>query len=93
VAASLRVQVIAPCTVKLGENHVAFTAFFSQFSNLSVMVADLKWSVIEPDKAQLLLIGFGHACVDLEGIDHESKHEVLSGSRWSDAPKNKPDWM
>ncbi len=83
---------MAPATVDIGGEIVAFTALLEQFGGKRGLVADPDWETISPHAASLLELGYSFSTVSLgDHPDYESAKEMLRDWGWS-ASEPEPQW-
>ena len=85
VIAKLRVRyhldIRAPFFIRVGEEAYEFQCLIRGYGTRNGMIVDSKWSKIAPVETELVEMGFGYSCFDLENTDTDMFHEILDD--WS----------
>lgn len=71
-------NITAPFTVEIEGHSHQFQCLISGYGGEKGMIVDADWKKISPVNAQLVAMGFGYSCFDIEAGDVEGFQEVLN---------------
>jgi hypothetical protein len=67
----------APFSMRVGEEAYEFQCLIQGYGAKNGMVVDSEWKKIAPIQKELVEMGFGYSCFDLENTDIDTFQEVL----------------
>ena len=71
-------QIQAPFHLKIGDNFYEFQCLVDNYGAKNGMVIDKEWEKIAPIANELVAMGYGYSCFDIEKADIESFQDVLN---------------
>src|SRR5690242_8116452 len=95
VAASLRIEVVAPASIQLdGGIEIAAAALVKGFGARNGMIADPDWSgTLQPVANSLRAAGYGYSAVEIDGCSEQGIIEMLRDWGWTGHPDRRPPWL
>lgn len=73
-----RLQIKAPFHLKVGDNSYKFQCLIENYGAKKGMIVDKEWGKIAPIANELITLGYGYSCFDIEKAGIESFQNVLN---------------
>lgn len=75
--ARYRLDIRAPFSIRVGNESYEFQFLIQGYGAKNGMVVDSEWKTIAPIQKELVEMGFGYSCFDLESTDIDAFQEIL----------------
>ena len=70
-------EIRAPFSLRVGEQVYEFQCLIEGYGDKQGMVIDKEWEKIAPIKKELVALGFGYSCFDIETAEVGGFQEIL----------------